>query len=112
MDSRLDTLLDLTREPEPFDDGFVDSIMRRVHAGSHRPARRRFFARPLVMATAGAVVVAGAAVGMIVRSSVTPPEPGVTLRATEGTTVTARPPSSAEARSDGSAQEPSVGGTA
>lgn len=81
METKLDIVLDIVREPHPSDDLFVGRVMADIRADSIRRARRRrFFARPAAAAAAVAIVVGGAAAA-IVRSNA--PAPDVALPATQ-----------------------------
>lgn len=62
-ESRLDTLLELTREPLPADERFVADVMDRVRARDGR--HRRTLAKPLALAAAAVLVVAGGVAALV-----------------------------------------------
>ncbi len=72
MSSRqLDILLAQAREPEPFDDGFVTSVMRDIESlDVVSPSRLAALRRPLVAITATAVVLTGGAVAALVGTQI------------------------------------------
>jgi hypothetical protein len=55
----LDALLQTTREPEPFDDAFVRSVMQKVRNFDNGAVVR--FSRPVITAVAAAALLAGSA---------------------------------------------------
>lgn len=66
MSDQLDLLLGSAREPEPFDENFVQAVMTEVHRVEARRTYRRGLRRPMVMGIAAAIVVTGGAVAAVV----------------------------------------------
>ncbi|MGH2758981.1 MAG: hypothetical protein ACRDKJ_05380 [Actinomycetota bacterium] len=73
MESRLDAVLERTREPQPVDERFVRSVIAEARADRQRVRRRRrVVLQPLALAAAAAIIV-GSGVAALVRSTdVTP----------------------------------------
>ncbi len=79
MDSRLDALLELTREPFPADEPFVANVMAGVRSKRQRVWRKqRALARPLALAAAAAIIVGGG-VAALVRSTAVMPDAALEL---------------------------------
>ncbi len=73
MESRLDSLLELTRQPLPRDDLFVAKVMASARADRRRRGRlARRFTGPAAIAAA-AVIAIGGGVAALVRSTSEPP---------------------------------------
>jgi hypothetical protein len=106
VSDQLDLLLDATREPEPFDDAFVASVMTQVNADeTRRQAKlaRRGIRRPMVMGVVAAIVVTGGAVAAVVGTNplhrdeaVSTKRPAVTITAEESDEPAAAPRASAK----------------
>jgi hypothetical protein len=91
METKLDAILELAREPEPSDEPFVGRVMVTVRADAERRwRRRRAIARPAILGVA-AVLVTGGAVAAFVRSIGPDQAADVNVRTTRGAAVTARP---------------------
>jgi hypothetical protein len=69
MIDELDLLLEQVRDPEPFDEGFVQLVMTDVRADEQRRLGRRSLRRPMIMGIAAAVLVTGGAVAAVVGSN-------------------------------------------
>jgi hypothetical protein len=98
MDSRLDVLLGLAREPEPADDLFVKRVMANVRPNAHR---RLSLARPVAAAAAVVVLLAGGAVALI-RSTGSTPAAGLATTLGTKTPRPAPPPAALQAPTRGS----------
>ncbi len=92
MSDRLDTLLEAVREPEVFDEAFVQRVMRDVRADEQRRSGRRALRRPMVMGLAAAAIVTGGAVAAVVGSNPTVERRDASVpRTTTSITVTEPP---------------------
>ncbi len=79
----LDQLLDLSREAEPMDDGFVRLVMEDVHADVRRRSRMKLVRRPVVFGIAAAVLATSGAVAALV-GTYTTPKPSVAASSSPG----------------------------
>ncbi len=92
MSDQLDLLLDSVREPEPFDETFVASVMAEVtRIDAKRSYRRRGLRRPLVMGIAAGIVVTGGAVAAVVGTNPSNDEARATKAPPAAVTVSATP---------------------
>ncbi|MEX2395183.1 MAG: hypothetical protein WD826_11975, partial [Actinomycetota bacterium] len=66
MIDKLDLLLDQVREPEPFDETFVQNVMHEVRTTELRRNRLRSLRRPTVTMIAAAALITGGAVAAFV----------------------------------------------
>ncbi len=99
MESRLDVLLEVTRDEPPADDAFVDAVMTKARADV---ANRRRFVRLLTGPTAvaaAAVIALGAGFAALVRSTSPSPERPQQALHTDAPTI-GRGPSSTEGRGE------------
>jgi hypothetical protein len=66
MIDKLDLLLEQVREPEPFDETFVQSVMQEVRVTEMQPSRWSSLRRPTVTMIAAAALITGGAVAAVV----------------------------------------------